>query len=61
MSIVSILEIRLPGARFSRISRQVGNTLALEVHAGERTFPLSGDITALAFGRLLDDLDPFDG
>lgn len=31
------------------------------VHAGEHTFPLSGDITALAFGRLLDDLDPLDG
>lgn len=31
------------------------------VHAGEHTFPLSGDITALAFGRLVDNLDPLDG
>jgi uncharacterized protein len=28
------------------------------VHAGQHTFPLAEDITALAFSRLLDDLEP---
>lgn len=30
------------------------------VHAGEHTFPLTEHITALAFGRVLDDLAPLD-